>query len=249
MTLAQSWVGILNSAVTRHTNQSSLVPRKSPWEVAIEYVLLTLDSDKTAEKRIDELSSYFSFYGIEVADKKCFNDIVQMLFQEVTKNKSVIENLYEMDNKCSVERKNNLYNEIKTLHKNYTNDLTFPKKYKKTYMILNRPITPLLLANEQLVEMIENTSQQQLETKMEELSIEELLEPNLQLHRKPSKSMNIKRSYLEVSKVRVPSPNVFSETSMKAIFSYVDCESLKFPKPQFIVIKDFVVLIFEVSFI
>lgn len=164
--------------------------------------------------------------------------------------------MQEYGKKFDFQRKETTYNDIKAVHKGCSIDFNSSRKRRKTYTILNRAVTPLILANERVVESLMQIAEDvalkieevPIEAKMEKLSIQELM-PDLQLQRKPSKSVNVKRSYLEMSRLRSVLSDVFSIASLKAIFSYVDYESLRFPTPHFVVIGHFASIVFQVILI
>ncbi len=258
----ESWTGMLNTVVFRQKTAAAagtekLIPEKSAWEVSVEYSLLTLFSEKPAETRVDELASYFSFYGFTIIDTGCFQSMMRVLLAECKKAEHVIQNMWELEKKYAIAKHEAAFNHIKEMHKGYSFDLLPSKKRRRTYTILNRAVTPLIMANEKLVESMLSPSPAEsgpqllpqdlpLEAQMAKMSIQDLLSPDLMLQRKPSKSVNVKRSYLEMHRLRSAPNDIFSVASLKAIFSYVDYESLRFPAPHFIVIGHFAAVVFEV---
>ena len=252
--IGESWIGMLSTVVSKSNPHN---PEKSPWEVCAEYALLTLFSKKPTTTRIEELSSYFSFYGYEVADAECFQAVMSALLEECKKAEYVITNMKELEKKYSILKLETAFNNIKDMHKGYSFDLLPSRKRRRTYTILNRAVTPLILASEKMVEslllnpeeILQKYDDHSLETQMAQMTIEDILSPETQIQRKASRSLNVKRSYLEMHRLRAAPNDVFSVASLKAIFSYLDYESLKFPTPRFVVIRHFAAVVFQVSYL
>jgi hypothetical protein len=117
---------------------------------------------------------------------------------------------------------------------------------RKSYNILNRPVTLLLSADEKMVESYETINpSQSLESQLDRLAITEFFFPDPKIKRRTSKSVYLKRSRPELT-AAVQSTNNFSASALKVIFSYLDYGSFKFVNPDFIVVGNFAILVIEV---
>ena len=230
---------MLNNTITPSTTLSDAqILSKSSWEVVIEYALLTSHSDKLIETRIKELAEYFNFYGYTVISIKKFEEVIEIFLKQCIETEKIIEGLDNLDIKFKIARKENTYEEIKNCY----NELptSYSKKQRKSYKIAHRPITLLISAKEKLVE---GELSQNLESQMEQLSINEFPMDEFKSYRKPSKSLYLKRSSPEL----MHHIKNFSQHSLKLIFSYLDLEHLKFTKPEFMIVGDFVILVLEIK--
>ena len=216
------------------------MPLISPWKVAFEYILLTLNSIKTIDARINNLEKYFAFYGFDVIDKTCFKDAFTNYLNVIFKNINILKDLNELDKKFTSMKKENAYKKISISH--CMNEKIKPKKQCEIYRIFNRNVSWLFSAYEaKITQPKVNSFPKTLEEYFEEITINEVEENKTQ---KIIKSVYLKRSHSEQTYTKFAS--IFSKTAIAVILSYLDCEVLNDSHSQYIVIKDVVATLAEV---
>jgi len=222
------------------------VSNKSAWEVVIEFAALTSGSEKALDQRVDDLKSYCAFYGYNVEDYKHFIELITIFLKEAAKVEKIIEGIEEDERKLRLAGKEKKFKEMQECYKDLSYNKLHPEPARKSHNILNRPVTLLLSADEKMVESYETMNpSQSLESQLDRLTITEFSFPDLEVKRRTSTSVYLKRSRPELTPA-VQSANNFSESALKVIFSYLDYGSFKFTNPDFIVVGNFAILVIEV---
>ncbi len=215
------------------------------------------------ETRTQELRAYYEFYGYEVCNPAAFATLMRALLAESKCAENNILSLKELDHKFKWAQKENVYKAFKALDKDYSGlvgGARGKKKSKKVprYFILNRVVTPLVLANERVIESFLRHAESPpatdllpspevlLQESIQRMSILDDDLPELQMQRKPSKSLNIKRSYMEMQRIASGPSDLFSVAALKAIFAHIDYEALKFDNLSCIAVSHFAAIVFEI---
>lgn len=178
-----------------------------------------------------------------------------MFLGEIRDAEKVVAGVKEVERKYKLEARETAYTRVKAMYKGCSFDKVPQKKRRRTYCILNRPVTPLIFANEKLIESLLNGEEStakdpsdpaRILEQIDRLTLEDLM-PDLQAQRKSSKSVNVKRTYLEMHRLRGVPDSLFSADALKSIFTFIDYESMKFAAPHCIVVGHLAAIVFEVS--
>ncbi len=191
--------------------------------------------------------------------------MIGMFIAETKNAEKVVADVKEVERKYRMDVREAAYKHIKEMYKGCSFDKIPQKKRRRTYCILNRSVTPLIFANEKLVESFLSVDESvprlgqtgkecskeipeavQIEDRIDKLTLEDMM-PDLQMQRRPSKSVNVKRTYLEMNRVRTVPSDLFSIEALKSIFTFVDYESIKFATPHYIVVGHLAAIMFEIS--
>lgn len=237
-----------NTFANEKERSSNQITNKTAWEVAIEYAALTFSSEKTIDKRTEEIAEYFDFYGYKVEDRETFREVIELFLKESLKAENAVIGMEEIEQKYDLTKKEKTFEEIKEYYKEPRNVTSAAKKPGRwSNKLFDRPVTLLLSASEKQIESLETIQPSQtLESQLERLSISEFSIANLETRRKTSRSLYLKRNAPEMT-VGSSRPQHFSAAALKIIFSYLDYGFLKFTKPASIVVGDFVVLVIEIK--
>lgn len=181
------------------------------------------------------------------------------LFTSAKEAEAAITSHKNLDKAFQLMQKEKEFMNSKSIYKEYLCDITHQKKKTAPtkYIIKSRIVIPLMVANERVVELFAKEEQSMVEVstpeklleplpvaeKFEHMSISDQREGARQ-----SKSLKVKRSYMEMQKVDAANFDLFSVGVLNAIFAYIDFNSLKMPeKDQYTTIGHFAALIYEVS--
>jgi hypothetical protein len=217
--------------------------------------------------RLDELKAYYTFYGYQIKDEGAFRTLMGVALEEIRKAEPVLSRLIGLEEKFRRDQKEATFQSAKDAYKATRKAIELPclsHTHPHRYYLLSRVVTPLIVANERVVESLLASCDgqakiqdlgagecEQTQARLEKLRLHE--DPSeqleLSLQRKPSKSAYIRGSYMEMQKLRTASSDVFSYGALKTIFSYIDQESLQFPSLQHLVVGHFAVVVFEVILI
>jgi hypothetical protein len=244
--LARSWLTVLESTFGCYeVCDAVFIPGKSAWEVAIEYVTLTANSEKPIQNRISDLKDYFGAYGYIVEDYDHFKDVIEAFLSETVKVEKVIEETEKLERNFHLERKEKTFKEMQKVYNNKPVSNPYSKTDRHSYNIFNRPVTLLLQADEKIESYETVNPSQTLESLLGRLAIKEFSPAESEVKKRTTKSCYLKRSKPEIEQSVVNSGK-FSAGALKVIFSYLDYGFLKFENPDFIVIGNFVTLVIEV---
>ncbi len=192
-----------------------------------------------------------------------FSTLIKALIAEAKNAEENFVSLRELDHKFKFTQKENVYKTYKALDKDYSGLVGAARGKRKSkkvprYFILNRVVTPLVLANEKVVDSFLRRPESPppadilpnpdiLQESIQRMTIIDDL-PDLTLQRRASKSVNIKRSYMEMQKLASTGPSdLFSVAALKAMFAHIDYEALKFDNLNHVVVNHFAAVVFEVS--
>ena len=265
--LGEAWIGKLDKVLFKliDTDQMS-TPDKNAWGVALEYVLLTEHSKKDAKQQIDELEAYYSFYGHHIGDPAMFSVLMTQLLALTPVATDAITKFVAFENNYQLMQKGKLAANLKTLYKETAHNIVHKKTHPIKYVLRNRIVSPLMLANVRVVEQYFHTSEpmdmgsdtSKVEANLEQMSIQEnecaavaavaatMIQPDA---KGQSKSLKIKRSFMEMQKLESANYDLFSIGVLNAIFAYMDYQSGKVPEnnsQQYSVIGHFAVVLYEI---
>jgi hypothetical protein len=224
--------------------------------------------------RLNEIKAYFVYYGFEVKDEARFQELMLVLIAAAKDAAQKVDKFREGERFIQLLQYEKTYNGLKEDSKDEAGCVNWQKSKSSPtkYIMFNRVITPLLIATETVVEsplpadlsrspapapasssdmkglgMSQLTSGEceKLQECFQKLTIEAEA-PDFTLARKHSRSLRLKRSYMEMQKVDVAPESILTVRMLKAVFAYLDYESGKFSSPQHIIIGQLVTLIYEV---
>lgn len=184
---------------------------------------------------------------------------MKIFLVEAEKADTMLQTIKANEDKFKKTQIEKTYLDLTKKGKDYSGMVNSKKKSRtKHYYILNRVVSPLIIAEERIVHSFDPHTPATPETQgflqieniqdsFEKLSLVEEL-PGTKLPAKTVKSACIKRSFIEMQKTQSSRHDVFSAPSLKSIFAYIDYEAMKLPKIQYIVTGHFAAVVFEVYF-
>ena len=180
---------------------------------------------------------------------------MEVVLDKIAEAELTVANYKGLDRKYQLIQKENAYNNMKNIYKEYSCDIGHKKKshLPAKYIIMNRVVTPLLIANEKVVELfikeedapIECGEYGHVEVKLQNMTLKD--EASEKPLKGQSTSLKVKRSFMEMQKLDSINFDLFPAGVLSAIFTYVDYQSLKQPDlSQYNVIGHFAVMIYGV---
>ncbi len=259
--LGESWVAKLSGVLFKVLDTGKAASlEKNSWDVALEYVLLTQHSKKEVKQRVEELEAYYQFYGYHVGDPASFTTLMEQLLSRITEAAAAIEKFQAFETTYQRMQKEKAVTNLKALYKEAAHDTSRKKTHPIKYLLPNRVVSPLMLANVRVVEQYfpksepmecEKDSTAKVETKFEQMCIQDddVMDPKpVPAAKGPqSNSLKAKRSFMEMQKLESANYDLFSIGVLNAIFGYMDYQSAKVPDTtQYSVVGRFVVDLYEV---
>lgn len=175
------------------------------------------------------------------------------LLQKAKEVDAIITSSRDLENKYQLAQREQAFKNLKTAAKEFSTITSRILKHLPIkYIIQSHIITPLLYANERIIQTFakdgvvleESNHIQDQPQKME------LCESNNELkeEKKQSNSLKLKRSYVEMNKLETAEINMFPLNFLKGIFAYIDYKSVKDDIAiQSASVGHFAVVIFEVK--